>query len=389
MGRLRRPHGRTVAAMTFTALDLVLIAVLLAGFGLTAVLVLRQRNGADAVQGGVAELAGRLKQMAEGQAAAQTQLAERLQAQERALADAVEKRLQQLAGKVGESLDKSAKETSTTVTDLRIRLARIDEAQKTIAELSTQVVSLRDILNNKQARGAFGEVMLEDLVRQVLPPQAYAFQHPIGDGKRCDCLLILPNPPGPIVVDAKFPLEAWRAMGDAADDPQRKLAQRAFTVAITKHIIDIRDRYIVPGTTAEAALMFLPSEAIYAELHANFGELVSRSFQERVFIVSPTTLWATLNTIRAVLKDVQMREQAGVIQIEVGKLLEDVRRLDERVDKLQTHFGQAERDIRDIRTSADKVISRAERIKDVELGGTPELASAAELGALTGPKAAE
>ncbi len=174
------------------------------------------------------------------------------------------------------------------------------------------------------------------------------------------------------------PLEAWRAMNDAQDDAQRKLAQRAFTVAITKHITDIRDRYIVPGTTAEAALMFLPSEAIYAELHANFGELVAKSFQERVFIVSPTTLWATLNTIRAVLKDVQMREQAGLIQVEVGKLLEDVRRLDERVDKLQTHFGQAEKDVRDIRTSADKVIGRAERIKEVELG-TPEL------GALAGP----
>jgi len=369
--------------MTLTALDLVLAVLLLAALGLVGLLALRQRGGAQAAEGGMAELAGRLKQMAEGQAAAQAQLAERLQAQERALAEAVDKRLQLLAGTVGESLDKSAKETSTTVTDLRIRLARIDEAQKTIAELSTQVVSLRDILSNKQARGAFGEVMLEDLVRQVLPPQAYSFQHMIGEGRRCDCLLILPNPPGPIAIDAKFPLEAWRAMNDAPDDAQRKLALRAFTVAITKHITDIRDRYIVPGTTAEAALMFLPSEAIYAELHANHGELVTKSFQERVFIVSPTTLWATLNTIRAVLKDVQMREQAGLIQIEVGKLLEDVRRLDERVDKLQTHFGQAEKDVRDIRTSADKVIGRAERIKEVELGGTPEL------GALAGPPLAE
>lgn len=379
MARRRRMHARTGADMTLTALDLVLVVLLLAALGLAGALMLRRHGGTAAAEAGLAELSGRLKQMAEGQAAAQAQLAERLQAQERALAEAVDKRLQQLAGKVGESLEKSAKDTATTVTDLRVRLARIDEAQKAIAELSTQVVSLRDILNNKQARGAFGEVMLEDLVRQVLPPQAYEFQYPIGEGRRCDCLLILPNPPGPIAVDAKFPLEAWRQMSEATDEAQRKLAQRAFTAAITKHITDIRERYIVPGTTAEAALMFLPSEAIYAELHANFGELVAKSFQERVFIVSPTTLWATLNTIRAVLRDVQMREQAGLIQVEVGKLLEDVRRLGERVDKLQTHFGQAEKDVRDIRTSADKVIGRAERIKEVELGEKPEL------GALAGP----
>lgn len=379
MARRRRTHARRGADMTLGALDLVLLVLLLAAIGTAGAALLRRRGGTTAADAGLAELSGRLKQMAEGQAAAQAQLAERLQAQERALAEAVDKRLQQLAGKVGESLEKSAKETSTTVTDLRVRLARIDEAQKTIAELSTQVVSLRDILSNKQARGAFGEVMLEDLVRQVLPPQAYEFQYAIGEGRRCDCLLILPNPPGPIAVDAKFPLEAWRQMGEAADEQQRKLAQRAFTVAITKHISDIRERYIVPGTTAEAALMFLPSEAIYAELHANFGELVAKSFQERVFIVSPTTLWAMLNTIRAVLKDVQMREQAGVIQVEVGRLLEDVRRLDDRVEKLQTHFGQAEKDVRDIRTSADKVIGRAERIKEVELGDQPEL------GTLAGP----
>ena len=354
--------------MTLTSLELVLLAALALAVGAVVALALVRRGGGGADQGLGAELTGRLDMMARTQEAAKAELAKQLQEQERALGDAVAKRLTELSGKVGESLDKSAKETTTTVTALRERLVQIDAAQKSLAELSGHVVGLRDILSNKQARGAFGEVMLEDLVRQVLPPSAYEFQATLNDGKRADCLLILPNPPGPIVVDSKFPLEAWRAMATSGDEAQRKQAQRAFAVAISKHIMDIRDRYIVPGETAEAALMFLPSEAIYADLHANHDDLVQQSYRARVFIVSPTTLWATLNTVRAVLKDVQMREQASVIQVEVHKLLEDVERLDDRVGKLQTHFAQADEDIRKIRITTDKVTGRAGRIKDVELG---------------------
>lgn len=364
--------------MTFTSLELLLFAGLALAVGAVVALALSRRTApavpvVDPAQ--IAGLAGRLEQMAQTQEAAKAELARQLQDQERALGDAVAKRLNELSGKMGETLDKSAKETTATVTGLRERLARIDAAQAALAELSGHVVGLRDILQNKQSRGAFGEVMLEDLVRQVLPPNAYAFQAPVGDGRRADCLLKLPNPPGPIVVDSKFPLEAWRAMLAAGDEAQRKQAQRGFVIAIQKHIADIRDRYIVPGETAEAALMFLPSEAVYAELHANYSDtLVQESYRARVFIVSPTTLWATLNTVRAVFKDVQMREQAHLIQREVGKLLVDIERLDDRVENLQKHFTMAEKDIREIRISADKVSKRAGEIREVELGeNKPEL----------------
>ena len=280
---------------------------------------------------------------------------------------------QALAKVVAERLDRTEKATGQIVTDLRERLARIDEAQKKIGELSTQVVGLQEVLSNKQARGAFGEVQLGDLVQTALPPHAYEFQCTLHSGVRVDCLLRLPNPPGPIAIDAKFPLESYNALRAAAagDTAALQAAQRAFQQAIRKHIGDIRDKYIVPGETAESALMFLPSEAVYAELHANFTGLVEESYRARVWIVSPTTLMATLNTVRAVLKDVRMREQAGEIQKMVGLLLEDVRRLGERVDKLKTHFGQTEKDLRDVDTSAERITRRGQRILDVGLGEEP------------------
>ena len=222
-------------------------------------------------------------------------------------------------------------------------------------------------------RGAFGEVQLNDLVQSTLPPSAYEFQFTLSTGARVDCLLKLPNPPGSIAIDAKFPLESYRmlhavAPGDAAG---LAAAQRAFQAAMRKHIGDIRDKYIVPGETAESALLFLPSEAIYAELHANFAGIVDESYKARVWIVSPTTMMATLNTVRAVLKDVRMREQAGEIQKAVGLMLEDVRRLDDRVDNLKKHFAQTEKDIREIDISADRITKRGERILETDLGEQP------------------
>jgi DNA recombination protein RmuC len=295
-----------------------------------------------------------------------SQQAETVQRVERSLRE----QEQALSKAVGERLDRSEKATGQVVTDLRERLARIDEAQRKIGELSTQVVSLQEVLANKQARGAFGEVQLNDLVQSALPPQAYELQSTLSSGARVDCLLRLPNPPGSIAVDAKFPLESYSALRavTAGDTAALQMAQRAFQQAIRKHIGDIRDKYIVPGETAESALMFLPSEAIYAELHANFTGLVEESYRARVWIVSPTTLMATLNTVRAVLKDVRMREQAGEIQKMVGLLLEDVRRLDERVDKLKNHFGQTEKDLRDVDTSAKRITARGQRIREVDLG---------------------
>lgn len=362
--------------MTLTSLELALLACLALAIGAVAALALARRAAPAADPGLGAELAGRLDMMARTQEAAKAELAQQLQAQERTLGEAVAKRLAELSGKVGESLEKSAKDTSTTVTALRERLVQIDAAQKSLADLSGHVVGLRDILSNKQARGAFGEVMLEDLVKEALPPKVYEFQKTLSNGKRADCLLVQPYPPGPIVIDAKFPLEAWRALGAAADEVQRKQADRAFDIAVSKHILDIQERYIIPNETADSALMFLPSEAVYAELHANHADLLQKSYRARVFIVSPTTLWATLHTIRAVLRDVEMRREANKIQIEVGKLYVDVERLDARAENLEKHFAQAEKDVREIRISAGKVQKRGAEIRDVELGESRDAVAA-------------
>ncbi|WP_293552756.1 DNA recombination protein RmuC [Parvibaculum sp.] len=303
------------------------------------------------------EMVGRLAAMAEAQALAQT-----------ALSQTLNERLDLVSTRMGASLEESSTKTIETLGNLATRLAVIDEAQKNITALSTQVVGLQDILANRQARGAFGEVQLQDIVTSALPPSAYAFQATLKSGSRADCLVHLPNPPGSIAIDAKFPLDAYHLLRNARDDAERLVAQRQFRGDLLKHVVAIAEKYIVPGETAESALMFLPSEAVYAELHANFPDVVTKSYQARVWIVSPTTLMATLNTVRAVLKDVEMRKQAGVIQKYVGLLLQDVGRLGGRVEKLESHFQLAEKDIRDIRTSADAITKRGEKIHDVELG---------------------
>ena len=321
-------------------------AVLAAGLAALAVYLLSAQK----------EMSGRLAQMAESNAAGQATInktiAERL--------DAVTKRL-------GDGLEQSTVRTQKTIGEVQTRLAVIDAAQKNLTELAGQVVGLQDILANKQARGAFGEVQLEDLVRNILPPSAYEFQATLENGRRADCLIKLPNPPGPIVVDAKFPLESYHALRAAKDDAAMTVAGRAFGQDILKHVADIAERYVVPGETAESALMFLPSEAVYAELHAEFPAIVERSYKARVWIVSPTTLWALLNTVRAVLKDVQMHEQAGIIQKEVQIMLGDVARLDDRVGKMQRHFDQTSDDMRQIRISTEKITKRGDRIEGLEL----------------------
>ena len=315
---------------------------------------------------GQSELKGRLTMLAESSAAAQA-----------ALNKTLDERLDAVSKRLGDSLEKSSTRTAETLGDLKKHLNVIDAAQKNISELTTQVVSLQDILANKQARGAFGEIQLHDLVRNALPPSAYELQATLSNNRRADCLIRLPNPPGSIVIDAKFPLESYHALRDAADEAAKAAARRAFAQDMLAHVKDIAERYIVPGETAESALMFLPSEAVYAELHTNFAKVVEQSYRARVWIVSPTTLWALLNTVRAVLKDVHMREQAGVIQNEVHLMLNDVGRLDERVDSLQRHFGQASEDLRQIRISTEKVTKRGDRIESMQLGeegGGEELA---------------
>jgi DNA recombination protein RmuC len=206
----------------------------------------------------------------------------------------------------------------------------------------------------------------------VLAPGSYEFQAKVGTG-RADCLLKLPMPPGPIAIDAKFPLESYRALRQATSDAEMVAARRGFDQALRKHVKDIRERYIVPGETAESALMFLPSEAVYAELYANFSNVVEESFRARVWIVSPTTTMALLNTVRAVLRDVEMRKEAGVIKIEVDRMLEDVRRLDDRVEKLGNHFRQVQGDVDQIRISTEGITRHGEKIRSVDLGEQKEL----------------
>ena len=344
-------------------MDIVTLALLIAVALIAAFSILRLRGRAGETE----TLRGELARLTENFAAGQRDMEERLKAEQRALAERIHEREASLNKTLAEGLQTTTKKTLESISKVEIRLAVIDRAQANIADLSGQVVNLQNILSNKQARGAFGEIQLNDLVRQVLPPSAYRFQAQLGNGKRADCLLELPNPPGAIAIDAKFPLESYHALQAATDDVARKTAERAFRDAMQGHIKDISERYIVAGETADAALMFLPSEAVYAELHANFPAVVDASYRARVFIVSPTTLWATLNTIRAILKDVRMKEQAGLIQKEVQALLGDVVRLDDRVGKLQRHFDQAGDDMRQIRISTDKVGKRAERIESVQL----------------------
>ncbi len=328
-----------------------------------AVLVFLRTGGGGRGDGALAELA-RLARSAENLAATQSELVGRLQQTQ----TGVNERLDALAKRLGDSLGEQTEKTGRSLNELNQRLAVIDRAQSNLKELSDQVVGLQDILSNKQARGAFGQTQMESLVRDALPPSAYKFQAKLSNGRVADCLLAMPNPPGPIVIDSKYPLERYQDYLAADDEAARTKAAKAFAADVLYHIKNIQERYIVPGETAESGLMFLPSEAVYAELHANFRGVIEESFRRRVWIVSPTTLWATLNTLRAVLKDARMREQAGVIQAEVANLLKDISRLDERVGKLQTHFELASEDIRLIRISTEKVAKRGERVEELELG---------------------
>jgi len=359
-------------------LDPVLIAILAAPLILAlAAVFIAMRPKPPQSDPGLMELAGRVAHMAEETARSQAILSERLQSQEREVTKALDERLGSLGLRIGEALNKQTNDAEKTMGDLKERLAAITAAQGKITELSQQVVSLQDVLTNKQARGAFGETQLEDLVRQALPPNAFAFQVTLGNGKRADCLLNLPNPPGPIVVDAKFPLESFYRLRQGKEGPERDAARKMFGQDVLKHVKDIAERYIVAEETADSALMFLPSEAVYAELHGELPQIVEQSHRARVYIVSPTTLMATLNTMRAVLKDAQMREQAHLIQREVRRLSDDVTRLDDRVGKLQSHFRQADDDIRQIRISTEKIQKTSEKIEALELGEPVEAADIA------------
>ncbi|KMW60149.1 DNA recombination protein RmuC [Candidatus Rhodobacter oscarellae] len=374
------------AAALLAAILLLLIVVLLVSAGR------RAARGAAATEAMLRQMGG-LGQRVQGLADGQQQLFGGLnsvteaQAQQQArTVQLMEQRLAEVTAKMNENLQGSATRTARSLGELQQRLQTIDKAQANIEKLSGDVLSLQDILSNKQTRGAFGEIQLQDIVSKALPKDSYDWQATLSNGKRADCLIKLPNPPGPIVVDAKFPLEAYERLRNAGTQAELDLAARQLRTDVKAHIKAISEKYILDGETADGALMFLPSEAIYAELHANFPELVREGFAARVWIVSPTTCMATLTTMRAVLKDARMREQAGAIRKELGALFKDVDRLGTRVENLDRHFGQAAKDIADIKISADKAGRRARRLDNFDFEELAPEGETAEVVPLRSPE---
>jgi DNA recombination protein RmuC len=284
------------------------------------------------------------------------------------LTKTTDNRLEQISGKVAERLDEGFKKTNETFTNVMTRLATIDEAQKKIDGLTTNMVSLQNLLGDKRSRGAFGEVQLEGLVRNILPPDAYEFQAKLSNNNRVDCLLILPAPTGKVPVDAKFPLENYhRMLNNDLAESDKVLARRQFKADIKKHIDDISSKYLIAHETSDGAVMFVPAEAVFAEIHAYHSDLVEYAMHQHVWIVSPTTLMAVLNTARAVMKDVQMREQVHIIQSELGKLSVDFKRFDERMKKLADNIRKAHDEAGQVEITSRKISDHFAKIEAVDV----------------------
>jgi len=284
----------------------------------------------------------------------------------------VESRLEEIQKSISSSLSGSSVKTAQTLGELQQRLQTIDKAQTNIEKLSGEVLGLQEILSNKQARGVFGEIQLKDIVRKALPSDAYDFQFTLSNGKRADCIIYLPEPQGNIVIDSKFPLEAYNSMISNTNEADKNRNVQLFQSSIKTHIKDISEKYIIEGETADGAILFLPSEAIYAELHANFSKLVNEGFESRVWIVSPTTLMATLNTMRAILKDERLRRQTSRIRAELDLLYKDMLRLEGRIINLDKHFNLASKDVDEIKISAKKASKRVFNIERFEFEELPQ-----------------
>src|SRR5229473_1489808 len=350
-------------AETLVILLIVLVLVLAAGLAALAYAMLR-RQRPDPGDGRLGELArlqaetsGRLQAMGEALAGRQAELA-------RVLSE----RLDSVSSRLGSSLETSTKQTVDRLQHLHERLAVIDHAQKNLSELSSHVTSLRDVLANKQARGAFGQARMEAIVQDGLPKGFYEFQYKLSNDKRPDCVVFLPDK-RPLSIDAKFPLEAVTALRDAKSDEERKVATQRIRQDIAKHVGDIADKYLIPGETQDLALMFVPSESVYAELHDGFDDVVQKAYRARVVLVSPALLMLAIQVIQQIQKDARMREAADHIRTEVGAMLDDLGRLRERVVRLERHFGQANEDIRQILISSEKIDKRATRIEELEFDG--------------------
>lgn len=291
----------------------------------------------------------------------------------RSLTEEIRNHLHRMTKQVNEQLNEGLEKTSATFQDVLKRLTIIDQAQKKITELSTHVVSLQDVLTDKRARGAFGEVQLGSLIENMIPAGHYKTQYSLSNGKRADCILFLPKPTGNIVIDAKFPLETFQKLShNDVESSLKKNLQQQFRQDILKHINDIADKYIIPEETSDGAVMFIPAEAIFAEIHANYPELVTKAHQRKVWMVSPSTLMAVLTTARAVLKDDATKKQVHIIREHLQVLATDFKRFEKRMDNLSKHIDQAHKDVSEVHISAKKITSRFVKIESVEFDQNPE-----------------
>jgi DNA recombination protein RmuC len=283
------------------------------------------------------------------------------------LSISIEERLGNIGSSIGNSLNQQTQSTQKSLTEMHERLAVIDRAQENIHSLSNQVNDLQNILSNKQLRGAFGEVQLENIVRDALPQNAYQFQYTLTSNSRVDCIVKMPEPPGPICIDSKFPLEDYKKFASATNDQEKKDNLRLFHNAVQKHIKDIAEKYILPGETSDSAIMFLPSESIYSEINIRFPKLVNESRNKKVYMAGPDNLMLLLHTVRAILRDATMSQTAGKIQIEVDKLTNDLNLLADRIFKLDKHFDLARKDLDDIKISHRKIENRGNLITSIDI----------------------
>lgn len=346
------------------ALDPILVVLALAALAVLALVALAialivhmkgRRRETQAQAAELAELKGRLQTFAEISVARQGDIAR-----------AVNERLDRMTHRVGTDLNETSRKTHESIAKLNERLAVIDTAQKNLTDLSTNMVSLQEILANKQARGAFGQMRMETIVQDGLPKGAYTFQATLSNGKRPDCLLHMPNSTAGVVIDAKFPLEGFEAFRVARRDEEKKEAAKRVRIDVGRHVDAMAERYFIVGETQDTAILFVPSEAIYADLCEHFTDLVQKAHRARIVICAPNMLMLAVQTMQAILKDVQMREQAHLIQGEVAKLMDDMGRFRERVLDLQRHFGQANQDVEKILTSSEKIAQRGLKIENLD-----------------------
>ncbi|WP_244274687.1 DNA recombination protein RmuC [Labrenzia sp. OB1] len=377
--------GRPVTALETAIVGGLVLLALIFWLGLKTIREIRLRAEADtAATERIHELESHLSQLlkSQGEMTGRMQtMAEVFGSRHSDMMRSVNERLDGMGHKLGLSMADTSKRTQDGLRHLHERLAVIDRAQRTITDLSGQVGQLQAILSNKQTRGAFGQGRMEAIVQDQMAPSTYSFQAVLSNNSRPDCLIHMPNGAPSLSIDAKFPLEAFNLLREAESDDQLKYAQAQFRKDFTKHIQDISEKYLLPGETQDTAFLFVPSESVFAELNESFEDLVQKSHRARVVIVSPSLLMLSIQVIQSVLRDAKMREQAHLIRAEVGHLIVDVSRLNDRVGKLQSHFTQVNKDIDQILISTDKISKRSRRIEDLELGdiqGEKDDASPAE-----------